>query len=208
MLDGADAKTLRETMDKLKDRLKSAAIVLGAVNDGKWLDRRRNGRPHRETQGRRAGQLCGAAGGRQGRGRPDMAQAGGTEPAKLPVALQSVKSGWSNGYETLSLCRSVPREFISFQPWHTMVGASTTPRRSSSSPARSSSRDTSTRTGTCASRCRARLGSRAGSAFAHGTPRTGKDALKPGVTATVVGYPNRNKPKRCAPSASSSTGRP
>ena len=34
-LDGADAKTLRDTMDKLKDRLKSAAIVLGAVNDGK-----------------------------------------------------------------------------------------------------------------------------------------------------------------------------
>jgi alanyl-tRNA synthetase len=34
-LDGADAKTLREAIDKLKDRLKSAAIVLGAVNDGK-----------------------------------------------------------------------------------------------------------------------------------------------------------------------------
>ena len=34
-IDGADAKTLRETMDKLKDRLKSAAIVLSAVADGK-----------------------------------------------------------------------------------------------------------------------------------------------------------------------------
>jgi alanyl-tRNA synthetase len=34
-IDGADAKTLRETMDKLKDRLKSAAIVLGAVSEGK-----------------------------------------------------------------------------------------------------------------------------------------------------------------------------
>ncbi|HEX5611724.1 MAG TPA: alanine--tRNA ligase, partial [Burkholderiales bacterium] len=34
-LDGADAKILRETMDRLKDRLKSAAIVLGSVNEGK-----------------------------------------------------------------------------------------------------------------------------------------------------------------------------
>src|SRR5258708_39268920 len=34
-LDGADSKTLRETMDRLKEELKSAAIVLGAVNDGK-----------------------------------------------------------------------------------------------------------------------------------------------------------------------------
>jgi alanyl-tRNA synthetase len=34
-LDGADVKALRETMDKLKDKLKSAAIVLGSVTDGK-----------------------------------------------------------------------------------------------------------------------------------------------------------------------------
>ena len=93
MLDGADAKTLRETMDKLKDRLKSAAIVLGAVNDGKVA--LIAGITADLTGKLKAGDLVNYVAqqvGGKGGGRPDMAQAGGTEPAKLPVALQSVKS--------------------------------------------------------------------------------------------------------------------
>jgi alanyl-tRNA synthetase len=92
-LDGADAKTLRETMDKLKDRLKSAAIVLGAVNDGKVA--LIAGVTADLTGKLKAGELVNYVAqqvGGKGGGRPDMAQAGGTEPAKLPVALQSVKS--------------------------------------------------------------------------------------------------------------------
>src|SRR5687767_4812737 len=92
-LDGADAKTLRETMDKLKDRLKSAAIVLGAVNDGKvaliaGVTADLIGKMKAGDLVNYVAQQVGGKGG----GRPDMAQAGGTEPAKLPVALQSVKS--------------------------------------------------------------------------------------------------------------------
>jgi alanyl-tRNA synthetase len=92
-LDGADAKTLRETMDKLKDRLKSAAIVLGAVNDGKVS--LIAGVTADLTAKVKAGELVNYVAqqvGGKGGGRPDMAQAGGTEPAKLPHALQSVKN--------------------------------------------------------------------------------------------------------------------
>ncbi|HEU4351526.1 MAG TPA: alanine--tRNA ligase [Burkholderiales bacterium] len=92
-LDGADAKTLRATMDKLKDRLKSAAIVLGAVNDGKVA--LIAGVTADLTGKLKAGELVNYVArqvGGKGGGRPDMAEAGGTEPAKLPVALQSVKS--------------------------------------------------------------------------------------------------------------------
>jgi alanyl-tRNA synthetase len=93
-LDGADAKTLRETMDKLKDKLKSAAIVLGAVVDGKVS--LIAGVTADLTARVKAGELVNFVAqqvGGKGGGRPDMAQAGGTEPAKLPAALQSVK-GW------------------------------------------------------------------------------------------------------------------
>ena len=92
-LDGADAKTLRDTMDKLKDRLKSAAIVLGAVNDGKVA--LIAGVTADLTAKLKAGDLVNYVAqqvGGKGGGRPDMAQAGGTDPAALPSALQSVKS--------------------------------------------------------------------------------------------------------------------
>jgi alanyl-tRNA synthetase len=92
-LEGADAKTLRDTMDKLKDRLKSAAIVLGAVNDGKVA--LIAGVTADLTGKLKAGELVNYVAqqvGGKGGGRPDMAQAGGTDPAKLPLALQSVKS--------------------------------------------------------------------------------------------------------------------
>ena len=92
-LEGADAKTLRETMDKLKQRLKSAAIVLSAVNDGKVS--LIAGVTADLTAKVKAGELVNFVAqqvGGKGGGRPDMAQAGGTEPANLPSALQSVKS--------------------------------------------------------------------------------------------------------------------
>ncbi|HEX5091717.1 MAG TPA: alanine--tRNA ligase [Burkholderiales bacterium] len=92
-LDGADAKTLREAVDRLKGQLKSAAIVLGAVADGK-VALIAGVTP--DLVGKvKAGELVNFVAqqvGGKGGGRPDMAQAGGTEAAKLPEALQSVKS--------------------------------------------------------------------------------------------------------------------
>jgi alanyl-tRNA synthetase len=92
-LEGADAKTLRETVDRLKDQLKSAAIVLGAVADGKVS--LIAGVTPDLTAKLKAGELVNFVAqqvGGKGGGRPDMAQAGGTEPAKLTAALQSVKA--------------------------------------------------------------------------------------------------------------------
>jgi alanyl-tRNA synthetase len=92
-LDGADVKTLRETMDKLKDRLGSAAIVLSAVTDGKVT--LIAGVTPDLTAKIKAGDLVNHVAqqvGGKGGGRPDMAQAGGTNPAALPAALTSVKA--------------------------------------------------------------------------------------------------------------------
>ena len=91
-VEGADAKTLREAMDKLKDRLKSAAIVLGSVSDGKVA--LIAGVTADLTGKVKAGELVNFVAqqvGGKGGGRPDMAQAGGTEPAKLGGALESVR---------------------------------------------------------------------------------------------------------------------
>ncbi len=90
-LDGADAKTLRETMDKLKDKLKTAAIVLGSVSEGKVA--LIAGVTADATGKIKAGELVNFVAqqvGGKGGGRPDMAQAGGTEPDKLPQALAGV----------------------------------------------------------------------------------------------------------------------
>jgi alanyl-tRNA synthetase len=92
-LDDADPKTMRETVDRLKDKLKSAAIVLGAVNDGKVS--LIAGVTSDLTAKVKAGELVNYVAqqvGGKGGGRPDMAQAGGTNPAGLTGALQSVKS--------------------------------------------------------------------------------------------------------------------
>jgi alanyl-tRNA synthetase len=93
-LEGADPKTLRETLDKLKDRLKSAAIVLSSVADGK-VSLIAGVTP--DLTGRiKAGDLVNFVAqqvGGKGGGRPDMAQAGGTSPDRLPEALASVR-GW------------------------------------------------------------------------------------------------------------------
>jgi alanyl-tRNA synthetase len=93
-LETADPKTLRETLDKLKERLKSAAIVLSAVTDGKvaliaGVTPDLTGRIKAGDLVNFVAQQVGGKGG----GRADMAQAGGTEPAKLPAALESVR-GW------------------------------------------------------------------------------------------------------------------
>ena len=92
-VDGADAKALRETMDKLKDKLKSAAIVLGSVVDGKVT--LIAGVTSDLTAKVKAGELVNHVAqqvGGKGGGRPDMAQAGGTDPAGLPAALRSVQA--------------------------------------------------------------------------------------------------------------------
>jgi alanyl-tRNA synthetase len=91
-LDGADAKALRETLDKLKDKLKSAAIVLAAADGGKVA--LIAGVTADLTSRIKAGELVNFVAqqvGGKGGGRPDMAQAGGTDAAKLPQALESVR---------------------------------------------------------------------------------------------------------------------
>ncbi|MDX8386180.1 MAG: DHHA1 domain-containing protein, partial [Gallionella sp.] len=90
-LEGADVATLRETLDKLKDKLKSAAIVLAAVNDGKvsliaGVTKDQIGKVKAGELVNFVAQQVGGKGG----GRPDMAQAGGTQPENLTNALAGV----------------------------------------------------------------------------------------------------------------------
>jgi alanyl-tRNA synthetase len=97
-LEGADAKALRETMDKLKDKLKSAAIVLAAVDGGKvQLAAGVTADVLANPAGKvKAGELVNFVAqqvGGKGGGKPDMAMAGGTDAAALPQALASVR-GW------------------------------------------------------------------------------------------------------------------
>ncbi len=90
-LPGADAKTLRETLDALKGRLPSAVIVLGADSEGKVS--LIAGVTPNLTARIKAGELVNHVAqqvGGKGGGRPDMAQAGGTDPGRLPQALASV----------------------------------------------------------------------------------------------------------------------
>ncbi len=92
-LKGADAKTLRDTMDKLKDKIKTAVIVLTAV-DGDKVQIAAG--VTSDTVGKvKAGELAsfvaGQVGGKGG-GKPDMAMAGGTNPAALPAAMASVQA--------------------------------------------------------------------------------------------------------------------
>jgi alanyl-tRNA synthetase len=92
-VDGADAKALRDAVDQLKSKLKSAVVVLASVeSDDKVL--LVAGVTQDQTNKIKAGELIGnvaqQVGGRGG-GRPDMAQAGGTNPAALDAALASVE---------------------------------------------------------------------------------------------------------------------
>jgi alanyl-tRNA synthetase len=96
-LEGADSKTLRNTLDQLKNKLGSAAVVLGTVNDNKvsivaGVTKDQTGRI-------KAGELVNAVAsqvGGKGGGRPDMAQAGGNQPENLDAALKSVPD-WVTG---------------------------------------------------------------------------------------------------------------
>lgn len=93
-LNGADAKQLRDTMDQLKNKLKSAAIVLAAV-DGAKVQIAAGVTPDAMAK-MKAGELVNFVAqqvGGKGGGKPDMAMAGGTDAAGLPKALASVQ-GW------------------------------------------------------------------------------------------------------------------
>lgn len=93
-LDGADAKALRETLDKLKDKLKSAAIVLAAVEGGRV--QLAAGVTADRTAQVKAGELVNFVAqqvGGKGGGKPDLAMAGGSDASKLAGALASVQ-GW------------------------------------------------------------------------------------------------------------------
>jgi alanyl-tRNA synthetase len=92
-LEGADAKTLRDTMDKLKDKMKSAVIVLAAV-DGEKVNIAA-GVTADNVDKVKAGELANFVAqqvGGKGGGKPDMAMAGGTDAAALPKALASVQA--------------------------------------------------------------------------------------------------------------------
>jgi len=90
-IEGADAKVLRETLDQLKGRLKSAAIVLGSTEGGKvtLIAGVTSDLTNRIKAGDLVNHVATQVGGKGG-GRADMAQAGGTDPAGLAAALQSV----------------------------------------------------------------------------------------------------------------------
>jgi alanyl-tRNA synthetase len=97
VMEGADVAALRETLDKLRDKLGSAAIVLAAVNDGKVS--LIAGVTPDLTAKVKAGELVNfvaAQVGGKGGGKPDMAQAGGTQPENLPAALAGV-AAWVKG---------------------------------------------------------------------------------------------------------------
>lgn len=92
-LDGADANTLRETMDKLKDKLKSAMIVLASTEGGKVTIA---AGVTKDLIGKaKAGELVNHVAtqvGGKGGGKPEMAMAGGKDASQLPAALDSVNA--------------------------------------------------------------------------------------------------------------------
>jgi alanyl-tRNA synthetase len=92
-LEGADAKALRETLDKLKDKLKSAALVLASTEGGKvsLIAGVTSDLAGKVKAGELVNFVAQQVGGKGG-GRADMAQAGGTDAAKLPAALASVQA--------------------------------------------------------------------------------------------------------------------
>ena len=91
-LEGADANALRETMDKLKDKLKTAAIVLASVNDGKvsLAAGVTNDLITKLKAVDLVNYVASQVGGKGG-GKPDMAMAGGTDASQLPKALASIE---------------------------------------------------------------------------------------------------------------------
>ncbi|SFO27724.1 alanine--tRNA ligase [Nitrosospira briensis] len=93
-LDDADSKTLRETLDKFKNKFKSCVVVLSAIEDGrvKLIAGVTADLATKVKAGELVNYVAQQVGGKGG-GRADMAQAGGTQPDNLPTALESV-AGW------------------------------------------------------------------------------------------------------------------
>ncbi|WP_293760095.1 alanine--tRNA ligase [uncultured Aquitalea sp.] len=93
-LDDVDGAALRELSDKIMDRLESGVALLAGVSDGKvsLIARVSKDLTGKVKAGDLVNQVASQVGGKGG-GRPDMAQAGGTQPENLPVALQSLQ-GW------------------------------------------------------------------------------------------------------------------
>jgi len=93
-LEGVSGSALRETLDQLKEQLKSAVIVLGVAEGEKVsvIAGVTSDLTSRFKAGELVNFVAGQVGGKGG-GRPDMAQAGGTQPANLANALASV-NGW------------------------------------------------------------------------------------------------------------------
>ncbi|KAF0098734.1 MAG: alanyl-tRNA synthetase [bacterium] len=96
-IEGADAKALREMADKLRDRLKSCALVLGSAVDGRvaLIAAVTADLTARVKAGELVNHVAGQVGGKGG-GKADMAQAGGSDAEKLPAALASV-ADWVRG---------------------------------------------------------------------------------------------------------------
>ncbi|MEJ8675750.1 alanine--tRNA ligase [Chromobacterium amazonense] len=90
-IDNVDAATLRDMSDKLMDRLESGIALLACVNEGKvsLIARVSKDLTGKVKAGELVNQVAMQVGGKGG-GRPDMAQAGGTQPENLPAALQSL----------------------------------------------------------------------------------------------------------------------
>jgi alanyl-tRNA synthetase len=91
-IDGADAAALRNTVDQLKDKLKSAVIVLASVGESSKITLVAGVTADLISR-LKAGEIVGAVAmqvGGKGGGRPDFAQAGGTDIAALPAALAGV----------------------------------------------------------------------------------------------------------------------
>ena len=93
-IDGADPKALRETVDRLKSRLGSAAVVLATINAGKvaLVAGVTKDCTDRIEAGMLANHVARQVGGRGG-GRPELAQAGGNDPSRVDQAISSVQ-GW------------------------------------------------------------------------------------------------------------------
>ena len=93
LLDGADPKSLPDALDRLKNKLGSGIVVLGTVNDGKvgLIAGVTKDLTDRFNAGDVVNQVASQVGGKGG-GRPDMARAGGADPAALPGALASVEA--------------------------------------------------------------------------------------------------------------------
>ncbi len=90
-LEGVDPKTLRATVDQLKNKLGSAALVLATVQDSKvsLVAGVTKDRAESVNAGELVNFVASQVGGKGG-GRPDMAQAGGSDPSRLEDALASV----------------------------------------------------------------------------------------------------------------------